>query len=265
MSVLSRNNVNLCGNGRRALVFMHGFGCDQHVWRHVTPAFEQDYRIVLMDHVGAGKSDASQYDPDKYASLQGYADDLIDVVRELGLDRPVVVGHSISAMIAARAANKEPGLFSQLVMVGPSPHYLNDGDYPGGFDRKDIEDLLAAMDSNFFGWSSMITPVIMGNPDRPELAGELNENFCRNDPTIARQFARVTFLSDCRDEVARVTVPSLIVQCSADALASLAVGEYLHAKMPHSTLAVLKATGHCPHLSEPSELIAAMRNWLEDR
>lgn len=264
MSVLKRNNVTLSGKGRRALIFVHGFGCDQHVWRHVVPAFESDWRIVLFDHVGAGQSDLSQYDADKYASLQGYADDLIEVVRELQLEQPVVVGHSVSSMIAVLAANKAPELFSRLVMVGPSPSYLNDGDYPGGFDRKDIEDLLAAMDSNFFGWSSMITPVIMGNPDRPELAGELNTNFCRTDPTIARQFARVTFLSDCREDITRLSVPSLIVQCSSDALAPLVVGEYLHQRTPNSTLAVLQATGHCPHLSEPSELIAAMKNWLED-
>lgn len=263
MSVLKRNNVTLSGKGRRALIFVHGFGCDQHVWRHVVPAFENDWRIVLFDHVGAGQSDLSQYDADKYASLQGYADDLIEVVRELGLEQPVVVGHSVSSMIAVLAANKAPELFSRLVMVGPSPCYLNDGDYPGGFDRKDIDDLLAAMDSNFFGWSSMITPVIMGNSDRPELAGELNTNFCRTDPTIARQFARVTFLSDCREDITRLPVPSLIVQCSSDALAPLAVGEYLHQHTPNSTLAVLQATGHCPHLSEPSELIAAMKNWLE--
>lgn len=262
MSVLKRNNVNITGRGQRTLVFAHGFGCDQHVWRHLVHAFENDWRIVLFDHVGAGRSDLSQYDPDKYATLQGYADDLIDLVRELKLEQPVVVGHSVSSMIAVLAANTAPELFSRLVMVGPSPCYLNDGEYPGGFERKDIEDLLAAMDSNFFGWSSMITPVIMGNPDRPELAGELNDNFCRTDPAIARQFARVTFLSDSRDDITRLTVPSLIVQCTADALAPLQVGEYLHEKTPHSTLAVLEATGHCPHLSEPSELIAAMKDWL---
>ncbi len=263
MSVIKRNNVNILGRGRRPLVFAHGFGCDQHVWRHVVPEFENDWRLVLFDHVGAGRSDLSQYDPDKYASLQGYADDLIELVRELGLEQPVVVGHSVSSMIAVLAANKAPGLFSRLVMVGPSPCYLNDGDYPGGFERKDIEDLLAAMDSNFFGWSSMIAPVIMGNPDRPELAGELNDNFCRTDPNIARQFGRVTFLSDSRQDITRLSVPSLIVQCTADALASVQVGQYLHEKMPNSTLAVLQATGHCPHLSEPSELIAAMKHWLE--
>ena len=242
---------------------MHGFGCDQNVWRHVTPEFEQDYRIVLFDHVGAGKSDLSQYDEEKYSTLDGYASDLIEVLRELELKDAIVVGHSISSMIAMLAAIREPALFSQLVMVGPSPSFLNDGDYPGGFDRKDIDDLLAAMDSNFFGWSGMITPVIMGNPDRPELAGELNENFCRTDPTIARQFARVTFLCDCRAELHKLTVPSLIVQCSSDALAPVEVGEYLHEHMPQSTLAVLSATGHCPHLSEPSELVAAMKDWLK--
>lgn len=264
MSVITRNNIITAGRGSRPLVFMHGFGCDQNVWRHVTAAFEDDYRIVLFDHVGAGNSDLSQYDEDKYATLDGYASDLIEIVRELKLQDAVIVGHSISSMIAMLAAIREPALFAKIVMVGPSPSFLNDGDYPGGFDRKDIDDLLAAMDSNFFGWSSMITPVIMGNPERPELAGELNENFCRTDPAIARQFARVTFLVDCRADLPRLSVPSLIVQCSSDALAPLAIGDYLHAQLRGSTLAVLEATGHCPHLSEPSELVAAMKDWLKD-
>ncbi len=262
MSLLAKHNVTFAGRGERPLVFMHGFGCDQNVWRHVTPEFGDDYRIVLFDHVGAGKSDLSQYDAGKYADLQGYADDLIALVRELGLHQPVVVGHSVSAMIAVLAAVREPALFSQLVLLGPSPCYMNDGDYPGGFDRKDIDELLAAMDSNFFGWSSMITPVIMGNPGRPELAGELNENFCRTDPAIARQFARVTFLSDSRAELPKLTVPSLIVQCTSDALAPAGVGDYMHACMPGSTLSVLSATGHCPHMSEPSDTIAAIKAWL---
>ncbi len=263
MSVMVRNNVNVLGEGQRAMIFMHGFGCDQNVWRHVSPSFEKDWRIVLFDHVGAGKSDLSQYDADKYATLQGYADDLIEIVRELKLEQPVVIGHSVSAMIAVLAANKEPAMFSGLVLIGPSPSFLNDGDYQGGFERKDIEDLLAAMDDNFFGWSSMITPVIMGNPDRPELAGELGESFCRTDPTIARHFARVTFLSDSREDLGKVTIPSLILQCSADALAPLGVGEYLNQRIHGSTLALLKATGHCPHLSEPAEVIAVTQNWLD--
>ena len=229
MNMVSRNNVNILGQGQRALVFMHGFGCDQNVWRHITPDFEKDWRIVLFDHIGAGKSDLSQYEPQRYSTLQGYADDLIAIVRELELQEVTVVGHSVSAMIAVLAAVKEPALFAKLVLVGPSPCFLNDGDYRGGFERKDIDDLLSAMDSNFFGWSSMITPVIMGNPDRPELANELNENFCRTDPSIARQFARVTFLSDCRAELGQLRVPSLILQCTADALAPLEVGEYLQA------------------------------------
>lgn len=263
MTVVSKNNVKVSGKGRRALVFMHGFGCDQNVWRHVTPAFEDDWRVVLFDQVGAGKSDLSYYDPEKYASLQGYADDLIDIVRELELEDVVAVGHSVSAMIAVLAAVKEPALFSRLVLMGPSPCFLNDGDYRGGFERKEIEELLVAMDGNFFGWSNMITPVIMGNPDRPELAGELSESFCRTDPDIARHFARVTFLADTRPSLDKLTVPSLIMQCSADALAPLAVGDYLHQKLRGSSLAVLKATGHCPHLSEPAESIEVIRGWLE--
>ena len=264
MSIHKKNNISVSGKGQRTLLFMHGFGCDQNVWRQVAPQFSDDYRIVLFDHVGAGKSDLSQYNPEKYSTLQGYADDLIDIVRELELSDPVVVGHSVSAMIAVLAAVREPGLFSRLVLLAPSPCFLNDGDYVGGFERKDIEDLLVAMDSNFFGWSSMITPVIMGNPERPELAGELHENFCRTDPAIAREFARVTFFSDSRDQLGKLAVPALIVQCSADALAPLAVGDYLHARLQGSALAVLNATGHCPHLSAPAETISVLRGWLRD-
>ncbi len=262
MRVVARNNVNIFGHGQRALVFMHGFGCDQNVWRHITPNFEKDWRIVRFDHVGAGKSDLSQYESQRYSTLQGYADDLIAIVRELELRDVTVVGHSISAMIAILAAIKEPALLSKLVLVAPSPCFLNDGDYRGGFERKDIDDLLAAMDSNFFGWSGMIAPVIMGNPERPQLANELNENFCRTDPSIAREFARVTFLSDCRSELGQLRVPALILQCTADALAPLEIGEYLHRQMPRSTLTVLEASGHCPHLSEPAKLIAAMKDWM---
>ncbi len=264
MSIHQRNNISVHGSGQRALLFMHGFGCDQNVWRHVAPDFIDDYRIVLFDHVGAGKSDLTQYDKNKYSTLQGYADDLIEIIRELALRDTVVVGHSVSAMIAVLAAVREPALFSRLVLLTPSPCYLNDGDYAGGFERKDIDDLLASMESNFFGWSSMLTPVIMGNPERPALAGELHENFCRTDPAIAREFAQVTFLSDSRPVLGELVVPSLIVQCSSDALAPLAVGDYLHARLRESSLAVLTATGHCPHLSAPAETIAAMRGWLKD-
>ncbi len=263
MSVAVRNHVNVAGKGRRSMVLMHGFGCDQNVWRQVAPGFLDDWQVVMFDHVGAGESDLSQYDPVKYASLQGYADDLIDVVTELTLEQPVVVGHSVSAMIAVLAAIKAPALFSKLVLIGPSPCFLNDGDYPGGFERKDIEDLLEAMDNNFFGWSEMITPLIMGNPDRPALAGELKESFCRTDPAIARQFARVAFLADSRPVLGRVRIPSLIMQCSADALAPLAVGEYLHRQLQGSTLSVMKATGHCPHLSAPEETVSVIRDWLQ--
>ena len=262
MTVRDKHNVRIFGQGERELVFMHGFGCDQNVWRHMTPAFEDAYRIVQFDHVGAGQSDLAQYDERKYASLQGYADDLITVVRELGLRQPVVIGHSVSAMIAVLAAVREPALFSRLVLLGPSPCYLNDGDYPGGFERKDIDDLLAAMDSNFFGWSGMMAPVIMGNAERPELAGELNDNFCRTNPAIARHFARVTFLSDSREALTQLTIPSLIVQCSSDALVPLAVGDYLHRQLPDSTLSVLTASGHCPHMSNPAETVAVIKGWL---
>ncbi len=264
MSVIDRHHLTERGSGTRPLVFMHGFGCDQNVWRHVTPAFEDDFRVILFDHVGAGRSDLSQYDPGKYATLDGYASDLIEIAGELDLQDAVVVGHSVSATVAILAAIREPARFARLVLVGPSPCYLNDGDYPGGFERHDIEDLLATMDSNFFGWASSMAPVIMGHPERPALAGELTENFCRTDPAIARHFARVTFLSDTRAVLPQLRVPSLIVQCAADALVPTGVGDYLHAQLAHSTLAVIGTGGHCPHLSDPSETVAAIRDWLAD-
>ena len=263
VSALQRNNVRVWGpEDAQPMVFAHGFGCDQNMWRLVTPVFENDYRIVLFDHVGAGGSDLSAYDRVKYGSLQGYADDVLDICRELRLVDAIFVGHSVSAVIGILAAAKEPQRFAKLVLVGPSPRYLDDEGYVGGFTRNDIEDLLESLDSNYLGWSSAIAPVIMGNPDRPELAAELENSFCRTDPEIARHFARVTFLSDNRADLARIDTPALILQCSEDVIAPRSVGEYVHREMRNSTLVMMQATGHCPHLSAPDETIAAMREFL---
>jgi sigma-B regulation protein RsbQ len=266
MNALQRNNVKVLGEGAKAMVFAHGFGCDQNMWRWVAPAFARDYRVVLFDHVGAGGSDPRAYDRRKYASLEGYAQDLLEICRELDLRGAVFVGHSVSAMVGVLAAIQEPERFSRLVLVGPSPRYINDapgeGDYVGGFSREDIEGLLESLESNYLGWSSAMAPAIMGNPDRPELGQELTNSFCRTDPEIAQQFARVTFLSDNRPDLAKLQVPSLILQCSQDVIAPLAVGEYLQRNLPHSQLHVLKATGHCPNLSAPEETVAAMRAYL---
>ncbi len=264
MSVIRRNNVTITGAGSKPMVFAHGFGCDQNMWRLVAPAFESDYRIVLFDHVGSGQSDLTAYSPTKYASLNGYAEDVIEICRELDLTGIVFVGHSVSAMVGALAAIEAPGLFDRLVMVGPSPCYINDGEYQGGFSRADIEQLLDFMDSNYLGWASALAPQIMGNPDRPELGAELTNSFCRTDPEIAKQFARVTFLSDSRRDLERLSTKSLIIQCSADAIAPVSVGEYVHRQLPGSTLAVLNATGHCPNLSAPQDTVEAIRRFLQE-
>ena len=264
MSVLARNNVTRSGRpGAPAMIFAHGFGCDQHMWRFVAPAFEADHQVVLFDHVGAGGSDLSAFDPARYESLHGYAADVLDICAELELTDAVFVGHSVSAIIGLLAAIEEPHRFAQLVLVSPSPCYIDDVDYTGGFSRRDIEELLESLDSNYLGWSSAMAPVIMGTPDRPHLAAELTNSFCRTDPHIARHFARVTFFSDNRSDLAKVTTPALVLQCSTDAIAPLEVGSYVAQQIPESTLVVLRATGHCPNLSAPEETVAAIKAFLE--
>lgn len=265
MGSLQRNNVKITGTGSRAMVFAHGFGCDQNMWRLVAPAFEADYRVVLFDHVGCGGSDLSAYDAEKYASLTGYAADILDICHELGITGGVFVGHSVSAMIGAIASLKSPRTFDDLVMIGPSPRYINERDYVGGFSEVQIHELLEFLDANFMGWSQAMAPVIMGNADRPELGEELTNSFCRTDPEIAKRFARVTFLSDNRADLVNVKARSLILQCSEDVIAPQCVGEYVHHHLPRSELVYMKATGHCPNLSAPAETIAAMQAFLARR
>jgi sigma-B regulation protein RsbQ len=263
MNVRQRNNVRVWGQGTQPMIFAHGFGCDQNMWRFITPAFESDYRIVVFDHVGAGNSDLSAYDRNKYRSLDGYAADLLEICAAEGLEHAVFVGHSVSSMIGVLAAIREPERFDRLVLIGPSPCYVNEGDYIGGFGRADIEGLLEFLDSNYMGWSATMAPVIMGNPERPELAAELTSSFCRTDPSIARDFARVTFLSDNRRDLPKVTTSSVLLQCSDDAIAPREVGDYVHQHLPGSRLVQLEATGHCPNLSAPEETIAAMKAYLQ--
>jgi sigma-B regulation protein RsbQ len=263
MTALERNNVVEHGpRDGRPMVFAHGFGCDQNMWRFVWPEFADDHRVVLFDHVGAGGSDASAFDRDRYASLQGYADDVLEICHELDLTDVVFVGHSVSAMIGALAAAAEPERFGRLVLVGPSPRYIDDEGYTGGFTREDIEGLLASMDSNYLGWSGAMAPVIMGNADRPELGDELTNSFCRADPEIARHFARVTFMSDNRADLKRVRTPSLVLQCADDVIAPDVVGEYVDRELPDSRLVRLAATGHCPNLSAPEETVGAIEAFL---
>jgi sigma-B regulation protein RsbQ len=263
VTVTARNCVRVSGVPTgRPIVFAHGFGCDQAMWRFVAPDFEVDSRVVLFDHVGSGNSELSAYDPEKYGSLRGYAADLVEICRELELSDVVLVGHSVSAMIGVLALQQAPELFGALVMIGPNPRYVDDEGYVGGFSRSDIASLLDALDSNHLGWSTQMAPVIMGNPDRPELTEELTNSFCRTDPDIARQFARVTFLSDNRADLADVGVPTLILQCSQDVIAPDLVGRYVHEHIAGSTFTHLAATGHCPHLSAPEETTAAIRAFL---
>jgi sigma-B regulation protein RsbQ len=262
VSVVRRNNVRITGDGTQPMMFSHGFGCDQNMWRLVAPAFERSHRVLLFDHVGAGNSDRSAYDKAKYASLQGYADDVLEICHELDLTDVIFVGHSVSAMIGILAAIREPERFAKLVLVGPSPRYIDDEGYVGGFKRGDIEGLLDSLDDNYLGWSTTMAPVIMGHPERPELGQELANSFCRMDPDIARQFARVTFLSDNRADLGRLRTPSLILQCSKDVIAPTAVGEYMKRALADSKLVVMNATGHCPNLSAPAETIAAIEAFV---
>jgi sigma-B regulation protein RsbQ len=262
---LMRHHVQVSGRpDGPPMVFAHGYGCDQNMWRHVAPAFEDDFKVVLFDHVGAGGSDLASYDPDRYGSLDGYAADVLEILEALDLRDVVFVGHSVSSMIGVLAAVREPSRFAKLVLVGPSPRYIDDPDsgYVGGFEEQDIRELLESLDSNYLGWSTAMAPVIMGNTDRPELGQELTESFCRTDPAIARRFAHVTFLSDNREELGLVTVPTLVLQCSNDVIAPTTVGEHVHAAIPGSRLVTLQATGHCPNLSAPEETTEAISAFV---
>jgi sigma-B regulation protein RsbQ len=261
--IVSRNNVKVFGSGAQPMLFAHGFGCDQNMWRFVTPAFADDYRIVLFDYVGSGKSDLATYDARRYATLAGYASDVLEVCHSLELRDVIFVGHSVSSMIGVLAANREPELFERLILIGPSPRYINEApDYTGGFERSDIEGLLETMEKNYIGWANFLAPAIMKNPEHPELSSELAASFCSTDPVIARRFAEATFFADNRDDLADVKIPSLIMQCSHDMIAPSSVGEYMSRALPGSRLRVLRATGHCPHMSHPAETIAVMREYL---
>lgn len=260
--VLKQHNVHVYGNGATTLVFAHGYGCDQNMWRPVADALANDFRIVLFDYIGFGQSDLSAYDSGRYSSLQAYADDVVKIGEQLSLKDVVFVGHSVSAMIGALASISAPKLFSDLIMVGPSPYYLEDGDYHGGFTRNQIDEMLEFLDLNHLGWSQAMAPTIMGNPDRPELGQTLTNSFCATDPQVASDFAKVTFLSDSRQELRKITARTLILQCDDDIIAPVNVGEYVHHNIPGSTFVRLEASGHCPNLSAPDEVTAAIRSFL---
>lgn len=248
------------------MLFAHGFGCDQDMWQPLLPYFAEDYKLVRFDHVGAGQSDIGAYSRTKYGSLEGYAADLLEICRVLQLEDVVLVAHSVSAMIAVIAAAQDPGRFSDLVLVAPSPRYTDDPSdgYVGGFSREDIESLLESLDSNYFVWAESMAPMVMGQPHQPALSDRLRDSFCRTNPSIARHFARVTFLSDTRQELKNVHTRSLILQCTNDLLAPVEVGTYLRHHLERSTLVHMEATGHCPHVSAPEDTAAAIRHYLND-
>ena len=264
-SISSRNNVNIFGKGSQAMMFAHGFGCDQNMWRFVTPAFEDDYKIILFDYIGSGKSDISAYNAERYATLTGYSQDVLDICEELQLRDVIFVGHSVSAMVGMLAANEQPKYFSKLVMISPSPSYINEGDYVGGFERADIEGLLDMMEKNYIGWANFLAPNIMANTDQPDLGEELTQSFCSTDPIIARRFAEATFFSDNRSDLKYNKLDTLVLQCSDDMIAPLEVGDYLEKQLPSAVLRVMKATGHCPHMSHPGEVISFMKEFLQPK
>jgi sigma-B regulation protein RsbQ len=260
--IIARNNITILGKGTKPMFFVHGYGCDQNMWRFITPQFKNEYKIILIDLVGSGKSDGHSYDFDKYSSLEGYVDDVIEICDALDLKDICFVGHSVSAMIGLLAAIKRPSQFEKLIMIGPSPRYINDADYFGGFSQNDIEDLIETLDANYLGWSSAMAPIIMGNADRPELAAELEESFCQNNPEIAKHFAKVTFLGDHRRDLKQSTTNTLIIQTKIDAIASIKVGRFVYDNLSNSTFVILDTSGHCPHLSAPNKTIEAMKEYL---
>ena len=262
--ILRRHNLHVVGDGSRPLVLVHGYGCNQAMWRHMVPLLREDFRIYLFDHVGTAATGRDGWDPHAYARLERYADDLEAFVATLGLRDVILVGHSVSAMIGGLVAARMPERIAGLVMIGPSPHYLNDGDYRGGFERADIDGLLASIEDNYLGWSEAMAPAIMGRPDEPALGAELTERFCEQDPEVGYVFAKATFLSDNRADLARIGVPALVLQCSDDIIAPEAVGRYVADHLPDAAFVQLAARGHCPNLSAPEETTAAIRTWLGD-
>ena len=260
--ILKRNYINVSGTGPKTVVFAHGFGCDQLVWRDIAPAFEEDYQVVLFDYVGSGRSDKSQYSPERYASLKGYAQDLLEVCDALDLKNIVFVGHSVSSMVGVLASIERPELMEKLIMIGPSPRYLNEPGYQGGFEKSDIDALLDMMEKNYNEWAKYLAPVAMGNDAGPELTADFERQLCCNDPLIARQFAEVTFTSDIRSELTKVSTPTLILQTLDDAIAPVEIGEYVHSKIPESEFVLMQATGHNPHINEPEETISYIKAFL---
>lgn len=262
--VLTRNNVKVIGEGNQTLVFAHGFGCDQKMWRYILPYFEEDYQIILFDHVGSGESDLTAYNRNTYSTLQGYADDLLEILEELGKEEVIFIGHSVGSMIGMLASIQKPNYFSSLIMIGPSSRYLNDlPDYTGGVEKKDIVELLEMMEMNFSGWADHLAPLAADNADKPIIAREVETSFCSSDPAITRQFAEVTFLSDHREDLQKVSTPSLILQCAEDSIVPIEAGTYLSEHLKDNTFHIISAKGHYPHLSHPEETVSYIKQYVE--
>ena len=263
--IVQRNNVQIIGRGSRPLVLAHGFGCDQNMWRFLTPLLESDYRIILFDYTGSGKSDVSHYDRERYSKLQGYAQDVIEICESIGVSDVVFVGHSVSSIIGILAANERPDLFAQLVLVCPSPSFMNfEPDYRGGFEREDLEELLNLMDKNYIGWANYLAPLVMGTEANQELTKELSDSFCSTDPTYLKPFARATFLSDHRSDLGKTKHPTLILQSANDTLASIEVGQYMAGKITTSQIDVIEASGHCLHMTNPNSVYESMSRFIAD-
>ncbi len=261
-NILHRNNVTIVGKGEKVMLFAHGFGCSQEAWKRITHAFEDNYKLILFDYVGAGKSDISAYDKVKYSTLDGYAQDILEISHELNIKDAIFVGHSVSSMIGALVSIKDPSIFKKLIFIAPSPCYFNIDGYKGGFEEEEIDALFEIMDDDFIKWAKLMSPKIMANPDSPELIEEMESNFCKTDREIVKDFARVTFLSDNRSDLPNIPVESLTLQCSEDFIAPLETGQYIYEHTPNNTMVILNATGHCPHMSAPEETIAAIKAFL---
>lgn len=262
-NTFKRNNVHIRDNGKKPLIFAAGFGCDQSVWNDVFPAFEEDYQVILFDYVGFGNSDITAFDIIKYGELAGYVQDLLDICETLDLKEAIFVGHSVSSMIGLLASLSKPEYFSQLIMIAPSPSYINDPpEYYGGFEMKDLLSLMDLMEKNYIGWANAFSITLLNNTASADVAKDLEDRFCSTDPLFANTFAKACFFTDNRKEITKATVPSLILQCSEDVIAPRVVGEYLHANMPNSTIAYMNAIGHCPHMSDPEETIFLIKNYL---
>lgn len=253
--IISRNNVKVFGTGEHTLLLAHGFGCDQNMWRFVTSNLSKYFRIIQFDYVGSGNSDVSAFDVEKYSSLEGYAEDIIDICQVFELEKITLVGHSVSSMIGLIASVKAPQYFENIVMVCPSPCFLNQPpDYLGGFDRADLEELIELMDKNYIGWANYLGPLVMGAENSVEMIKELSDSFCSTDPIIAKTFAKATFFSDLRNLLPQAKHPALILQSGTDALAATSIGVFMHDSMPNSELKVIEAEGHCLHMTHPNEV-----------